>query len=100
MSDHKPDRRAGIYYDKQTKWVGEQRALRAIVFDSPLVETFKWRGAVDTIKDRNIRGVGPLKAGASLGFFAGELLDYPDGLLPPRWPQKPLRHAHGVHIRR
>jgi uncharacterized protein YdeI (YjbR/CyaY-like superfamily) len=100
MSDHKPDRRAGIYYDKQTKWVGEQRALRAIVFDSPLVETFKWRGAVDTIKDGNIRGVGPLKAGASLGFFADELLDYPDGLLPPRWPQKPLRHAHGVHIRR
>jgi uncharacterized protein YdeI (YjbR/CyaY-like superfamily) len=86
MSDHKPDRRAGIYYDKQTKLVGEQRALRAILLDSPLVETFKWRGAVYTIKDRNICGVGPLKAGASLGFFAGELLDDPDGLLTPVGP--------------
>jgi uncharacterized protein YdeI (YjbR/CyaY-like superfamily) len=86
MSDYKPDRRAGSYYDKQTKWVGEQRALRAILLDSPLVETFKWRGAVYTIKDRNICGVGPLKAGASLGFFAGELLDDPDGLLTPVGP--------------
>jgi hypothetical protein len=42
MSDHKPDRRAGIYYDKQTKLVNEQRVL----LNSPLVEASTWCGAV------------------------------------------------------
>jgi uncharacterized protein YdeI (YjbR/CyaY-like superfamily) len=86
MSDQKSDRHAGVYYDKQTNWIDEQLALRAILLDSPLVETFKWRGAVYTIQDRNICGIGPLKAGASLAFFAGELLDDPDGLLTPVGP--------------
>ncbi len=51
-----------------------------------MVETFKWRGAIYTIKNRNICGIGPLKAGASLAFFAGELLSDPDGLLTPDGP--------------
>jgi uncharacterized protein YdeI (YjbR/CyaY-like superfamily) len=69
MSDQKSDRHAGVYYDKQTNWIGEQLALRAILLDSPLVETFKWRGAAYTFQGRNICGIGPLKAGASLAFF-------------------------------
>lgn len=77
------DRRVGVYIDQQTAWQDEQRALRTILLDTPLTETFKWRAPCYSFGTSNICNFGPLKAGCALGFFAGELLPDPDGLLTP-----------------
>ncbi len=79
----KPDRRAGVFYDRAETWADEMRALRAILLGSPLDEGFKWRQPVYMWKGANLALVGAFKADCVLSFFKGVLLTDPKGLLAP-----------------
>lgn len=76
-----PDRRAGIWFDKQTEWQAPLRALRDVALASPLEETFKWRGPVYTAHGGNVAVIWSMKAHCGLGFFKGVLLDDSRGRL-------------------
>ncbi len=71
------DPKVAAYFAKGGPWAAELAALRA----AGLTEQFKWRGPCYTHAGGNIAFVGAMKAGVSLGFFKGVLLDDPDGLL-------------------
>ena len=81
-----PDRRAGIFYDKATRWPDGLRALRAILLESPLTETFKWRGSCYCWQGRNVAIPAGLRDGFALSFLKGVLLRDPHGLLTPPGP--------------
>lgn len=76
-----PDRRAGIWFDKQHEWRAPLLALRDIMLDCPVDEAFKWRGPVYTAHDGNVAVIWSMKAHCGLGFFKGVLLDDPETLL-------------------
>lgn len=81
MSNDRTDRRAEIYISRKPEWQNELNALRHILLDCGLTETFKWRGPVYMWKGANLAALGRMKACAVLSFFRGVLLDDPDGLL-------------------
>ena len=61
-------------------------ALRALLLDMPLVETFKWRQPVYTSDGANITIIWAFKESCGLGFFKGALLADPKGLLQAPGP--------------
>ena len=71
------------YFEAATAWPAEQRALRAILRRSPLVETFKWKQPVYTHDGANLVTIWAFKDGCGLGFFKGVLLSDPDDILVP-----------------
>lgn len=75
------DRRCDVYYGGQTAWAEEQRALRAILLTTPLVEAFKWRSPVYTWEGANVAIVWAFRDRCGLGFFKGVLLKDPAGIL-------------------
>lgn len=75
------DPRVAAYFARKGPWMAELAALRAVLRASGLAEEFKWRGPCYTHAGGNIAFVGAMKAGVSLGFFKGVLLDDPAGLL-------------------
>ncbi len=62
-------------------WGDEARALRAIVLDAGLEETWKWKQPCYVHADTNVAMISTFTRHASLSFFAGVLLDDPDGVL-------------------
>jgi len=81
--DHGSDR-AGIdaFYDGEMRWRDELLALRKILLDCGLVETFKWRSPCYTAgTGGNVALVWGFKDSATLGFFKGVLLADPQCLL-------------------
>lgn len=65
----------------QESWKHELLALRAILLDGGLAETFKWRGPCYTSEGGNIATLWSLKESAAIGFFKGVLLNDAEGLL-------------------
>ena len=74
------------YFDDLASWRQPVLRLRQLLVACDLKEEYKWRGACYTHHGRNVVSLGAVKAGATLGFFAGALLDDPDGLLVPPGP--------------
>lgn len=80
------DRRAGVFYDKVTNWPEGMRALRAILLESPLVETFKWRGPCYAWEGRNLVIPAGLPDFFAASFLKGVLLTDTAGMLVPPGP--------------
>ncbi len=77
------DRRVGVYIDRKETWQEELRALRAILLDGPLGETFKWRQPCYTHAGSNVAMIARMKDCCVLSFFQGVLLKDPEGILEP-----------------
>lgn len=69
------------HYDGLDAWADEARALRALVLDAGLTETWKWKQPCYVHAGTNVVMVAVFKEHCDLAFFAGVLLDDPDGLL-------------------
>ncbi|MEQ9314690.1 MAG: YdeI/OmpD-associated family protein [Henriciella sp.] len=74
------------YYANVKNWPEEERALRAIVKETELTETWKWRSPIYTFNDANLVAVAGYKESAVLSFFKGVLLKDEAGLLQPPGP--------------
>ena len=82
MSDADP--RIEAYFAKKGKWHDELKALRAILRDTDLTETFKWRSPCYTFEDANVATIWRMKESCGLSFFKGVLLkDEKDILVAP-----------------
>ncbi len=68
-------------YIETNYWSHELQELRAIVLQSKLVETFKWKFPVYTWNNKNIVGLGTTKKTYGLWFFQGATLSDPLGVL-------------------
>lgn len=69
------------FYAGLETWRDEAAALRSIVLDLGFDETWKWRQPCYVYAATNVVMVAPFKNHCDLAFFAGVLLDDPDGLL-------------------
>ncbi|WP_102223818.1 YdeI/OmpD-associated family protein [Acidimangrovimonas sediminis] len=81
MGDHDP--RVEAFFAKEAPWKAELAALRRILCDCPLHETFKWRGPCYVAHGGNVATLWRMKDRCGLGFFKGVLLEDPGGLLVP-----------------
>lgn len=81
MATNGADHRVDVYLAKAGRWPAELRALRAILSDSPLTETFKWRQPCYTFENGNVAILWNMKESCGLSFFKGVLLDDPEGVL-------------------
>ncbi|NNF91179.1 MAG: hypothetical protein HKM96_07330, partial [Boseongicola sp.] len=75
------DRRVGVFVSKADRWQDELAALRNILLDTDLTETFKWRQPVYTWRGANVAILWAFKDNCGLGFFKGALLSDPEGVL-------------------
>lgn len=69
------------FFAEDGRWRDELAALRAILTDGPLDETFKWSSPVYTAHGGNVAIVWGFKDYCGLGFFKGALLTDPEGVL-------------------
>lgn len=69
------------HFASLTAWRDELQALRAILCDSPLTETWKWSSPVYTWQGANVAILWGFSDRATLGFFKGVLLADPAGIL-------------------
>lgn len=81
-----PDRRVDVFMTKRKAWRAELEALRAILLETPLVETFKWRQPCYTSGGTNIAILGAYKKDCVISFFRGALLEDTEGILEPPGP--------------
>lgn len=79
----KADPKVDAYYESLEQWHDEMAALRAILHETALSETFKWRGPCYTYGGNNVSFTGALKDYFALSFFKGVLLRDPEGILVP-----------------
>lgn len=77
------DRRAGVFYQRLSRWKPEMLALREILLGTPLNETFKWRQPCYTWQEQNVAMPAGYASRCVLSFFRGVQLDDPRGLLVP-----------------
>lgn len=63
------------------RWGAELRALRAVLADTPLVETLKWGAACYTHDGSNVAILGGFSDGCRLAFFKGTLIPDSEGAL-------------------
>ncbi len=64
------------------QWQAEFSRLRAVVLDTGLIETFKWRNpCYTTDDDKNVVIIGGFKKYCALSFFNGALLKDPEQVL-------------------
>lgn len=84
MTDRNPS--VDGFMRKNKQWAEPMEALREIALGRGLVEDMKWRQPCYTSGGKNIVIIGAYKDHARLGFFKGELLDDPNGLLEPVGP--------------
>lgn len=75
------DTKVEAFYAKDRRWRAELAALRAILTDGPLEETFKWSSPVYTAHGGNVAIVWGFKDYCGLGFFKGALMTDPEGVL-------------------
>lgn len=73
--------RRAAYLRAAEPWGAELAELRRIVLACGLTEEVKWGAPCFTVDGRNVAILAPLKETCGLSFFAGALLDDPDGLL-------------------
>lgn len=69
------------YLDRAPRWSEEMKALRAILLELGLVETYKWRTPCYTHHGKNVAIIGAFKSHCNLSFLKGAILSDPDGLL-------------------
>lgn len=85
MTDRKPlpadSVRLDAFFSHLTDWRAELLALRAILQDSGLTETFKWSSPVYTAQGGNVAIIWGFKDRAAIGFFKGVLMADPEGVL-------------------
>ena len=85
MTDKKPlpadSVRLDAFFSHLTDWRAELLALRTILLDAGLTETFKWSSPVYTAHDGNVAIIWGFKDRAAIGFFKGVLMKDPEGLL-------------------
>ena len=80
------DRRAGIWFDRQTRWVAEMALLRRMLLAGGLHETFKWRKPCYMWGDGNVAMLPALRDTVGISFFKGDAMQDPQGLLVPVGP--------------
>ena len=81
------DPRVEAYAAGLDRWRDEFTALRTILWDTELSETFKWYKPCYTHAGRNIAIFQPFNDRSALMFFKGALLDDPKGLLRAPSPE-------------
>jgi len=69
-----------------TRWSAEMAALRGVLLSTELTEDWKWRQPCYTHDGHNVVILGELRDSLILGFFKGELLADPAGVLEPNGP--------------
>lgn len=82
-SASKPSDRARLdaYFSHLSEWRQELLALRQILLECGLTETFKWSSPVYTWEGANVAIIWGFKDRAALGFFKGVLLTDPKAIL-------------------
>ena len=75
------DPRVQAFFERADAWRAELGALRCILLDTPLDETFKWRSPCYTHEGANVATIWGFRDRCALSFFKGVLLADPDGLL-------------------
>ncbi|MBB6179426.1 YdeI/OmpD-associated family protein [Pseudorhizobium flavum] len=75
------ERKIDAFFSDQERWREELLALRKILLDCGLVETFKWSSPCYTVDDGNVALLWGFKDAATLGFFKGVLLKDPEKIL-------------------
>lgn len=75
------ERKIDAFFSDQERWHEELLALRKILLDCGLVETFKWSSPCYTVDDGNVALLWGFKDAATLGFFKGVLLKDPEKIL-------------------
>jgi len=73
--------KVAAFYDADGDWTEELSALRAVLRDCEVDETFKWRAPTYTAHGGNVATVWRMKDGAALALFKGALLADPEGVL-------------------
>jgi uncharacterized protein YdeI (YjbR/CyaY-like superfamily) len=81
--------KADAFFKEAKKWKKEMGALRAIMRECPLEETYKWRSPCYTFDGGNIAAIWGLKDYCALAFFKGALLK----------DSKEILSAPGAHSR-
>ncbi|SMY07163.1 DUF1801 domain-containing protein [Flavimaricola marinus] len=76
-----PDPKVTAQIDSAKRWRDELRALRAILLDTELSETVKWRNPCYTYDGGNVAMLYALKDCAAVSFFKGSLMSDPNGIL-------------------
>lgn len=69
------------FFDRDTPWKPEKRALREIVLSQPLTEELKWRQPVYCWNGANVATIDGFKDRCVLSFFKGVLLKDPENIL-------------------
>ena len=82
--------------ERSETWSAEMAALRRVLLATGLTEEVKWRQPCYTHDGANIVIMGEMKRALTLGFFKGELLDDPDGVMADNGPNS--RSARRVHF--
>lgn len=75
------DPKVDAYFARLGQWKAEILALRAILLDCPVQETFKWRSPCYTAAGGNVATLWAMKAFCGLSFFKGVLLRDEAGIL-------------------
>ena len=73
--------RLDAFFSHLTTWRAELLALRAILLEAGLTETFKWSSPVYTAEGGNVAIIWGFKDRAAIGFFKGVLMTDPEGVL-------------------
>lgn len=73
--------RLDAFFSDLREWRAELLALREILLECGLVETFKWASPVYTWDGANVAIIWGFKDRAALGFFKGVLLKNPENIL-------------------
>ncbi len=74
------------FFERDTAWKDEKKALREIVLEFPLTEELKWRQPVYCLDGANVCTLDSYGGRCVLSFFKGVLLTDPDRLLEPPGP--------------
>lgn len=79
MGGEHPDVTAQL--NSALRWRDELLNLRAVLLDTPLVETVKWKKPCYMFEGGNVAMLYALKNCAAVGFFKGSLMADPNGIL-------------------
>lgn len=69
------------FFSRTTKWHNELQALRGILLDCGLTESYKWRVPCYTLNNANIALIHGFKDYFAIAFFKGALLSDPEKIL-------------------
>lgn len=70
-----------FYFEKESRWQEEFRALRQIILACDLKEDLKWGQACYSYEGKNVVLIHGFKEYCALLFFKGALLNDPEGIL-------------------